>query len=101
MLCQLATAIAETVRAGGDAGYRLGGDEFALLLPASTALHAETVVGRIRTACASRDVRWAVGTFEFSAGVVEFDPAESASALVGRSDAAMYRQKASRRKYGD
>ncbi len=97
VLRQLAMAIGETVRAGGDAGYRLGGDEFALVLPSSTAAHAETVVARIRSFCAAHDARWAVGAFEFSAGIVEFDGVESAPDLVGRGDAAMYRQKASRR----
>lgn len=98
VLSQLAAAIKEAVRAGGDAGYRLGGDEFAIVLPASTPGHADTVVGRIRSVCASRDARWAVGGFEFSAGVVEFDGGESAAELVGRGDAAMYRQKATRRR---
>lgn len=97
VLRQLAMAIGETVRAGGDAGYRLGGDEFALVLPSSTTAHADAVVSRIRSFCAAHDARWAVGAFEFSAGIVEFDFEESASELVGRGDAAMYRQKASRR----
>jgi diguanylate cyclase (GGDEF)-like protein len=97
VLRQLAAAIGETLRTGGDGGFRLGGDEFALLLPASTRLDAETVVARIRSFCAARDARWAVGAFEFSAGTVELDPQESAQSLLNRGDAAMYRQKASRR----
>lgn len=97
VLCQLAAAIAETVRAGGDGGFRLGGDEFALVLPASSRIQADTVVARIRSRCAADDARWAVGAFEFSAGIVEFDPQESPVALIARSDAAMYRQKAARR----
>jgi diguanylate cyclase (GGDEF)-like protein len=97
VLRQLAVAIAETVRVDVDGGFRLGGDEFALVLPASTKVQAETVIDRIRAFCASRDARWAVGAFEFSAGIVEFDPEESAAELVSRSDAAMYRQKAARR----
>ncbi len=97
VLRQLATAIGETVRAGGDGGYRLGGDEFALVLPASTRAQAETVVDRIRSCCALGDARWAVGAFEFSAGIVEFDAGESAADLVNRSDGAMYAQKAMRR----
>jgi diguanylate cyclase (GGDEF)-like protein len=97
VLCQLAAAIGETVRLDVDGGFRLGGDEFAIVLPASTKVQAETVVERIRSFCASRDSRWAVGAFEFSAGIVEFDPQETAAELVSRSDAAMYRQKAARR----
>jgi diguanylate cyclase (GGDEF)-like protein len=97
VLRQLAAAIGETLRTGGDSGFRLGGDEFALLLSASTRLHAETVVARIRSFCATHDANWVVGAFEFSAGIVELDPRESAQSLLNRSDAAMYRQKASRR----
>ena len=78
--------------AAGDGGYPLGGDEFALVLPASTKAQAETVVDRIRSSCALHDARWAVGAFEFSAGIVEFDAAESALDLVNRSEAAMYGQ---------
>jgi diguanylate cyclase (GGDEF)-like protein len=97
VLRQLATAIEATIRGEVDGGFRLGGDEFALVLPASTKAQAETVADRIRSFCSLHDARWAVGAFEFSAGIVEFDPLESAAELVNRSDAAMYRQKAARR----
>jgi len=39
----------------------------------------------------------AVGTFDFSAGVVELEPDDTAAGLMTRSDAAMYREKNSRR----
>ena len=96
VLRQVATAIGATVRVGGDVGYRLGGDEFALVLPATTKGQAESVVARIRSFCAVHDARWAVGAFELSVGIVEFDRLESAAELLGRSDAAMYREKKSR-----
>jgi len=97
VLRQFATAIGATIRAGVDGGYRLGGDEFALLLPASTKEQAEAVVDRIRSFCALHDPRWAVGAFDFSAGIVDFEAGETALALLTRSDAAMYVEKESRR----
>jgi diguanylate cyclase (GGDEF)-like protein len=97
VLRQLALAIGAAIRAHVDAGFRLGGDEFALLLPSSTKPQAEAVVERVRTFCTDRDPLWAVGAVDFSAGIVEFDPDETAQDLLKRSDAAMYAQKESRR----
>ena len=97
VLRQLGTAIGASIRTRVDSAYRLGGDEFALLLPASTKEQAEAVVTRIRSFCAVHDPRWAVGAFEFSAGIVEFDADETAQGVLTRSDAAMYEAKGSRR----
>jgi diguanylate cyclase (GGDEF)-like protein len=97
VLRQFTMAIRATVRERVDGGYRLGGDEFALLLPASTRLQAEAVVSRLRSYCSLHYPRWAVGAFDFSAGIVDFEPDESATALLARSDAAMYAEKDSRR----
>jgi diguanylate cyclase (GGDEF)-like protein len=97
VLRQLAAAIRATIRGHVDGGYRLGGDEFALLLPSSSKEQAEAVVSRLRSFCAVHDPRWAVGAFDFSAGIVDVEPGESAAALVTRSDAAMYAEKDSRR----
>ena len=55
------------------------------------------MVERIRSFCTDRDRLWAVGAIDFSAGIVEFDPDETAQGLLKRSDAAMYEQKESRR----
>ena len=52
---------------------------------------------RIRSFCAVHDPRWAVGAFEFSAGIVDFDADETAQGVLTRSDAAMYEAKGSRR----
>jgi diguanylate cyclase (GGDEF)-like protein len=93
VLRQLAQAIGAAIRAHVDAGFRLGGDEFAVLLPASTKEQAAAVVERIRFFCTDRDPLWAVGALDFSAGIVAFDPDESAAELLQRGDAAMYRQK--------
>jgi diguanylate cyclase (GGDEF)-like protein len=97
VLRQFSVAIEQTVRVHVDGAFRLGGDEFALLLAATSAAQAEVVVERIRSFCAVHDSRWAVGAFEFSAGIVVFDPAETAQGLLTRSDALMYRQKQAHR----
>ncbi|HEX4234378.1 MAG TPA: GGDEF domain-containing protein [Caldimonas sp.] len=93
VLRQFAMAVGQTVRVHLDGAFRLGGDEFTLLLAATSAEQAEVVVDRIRSFCAVHDSRWAVGAFEFSAGIVVFDPAESTQELMTRGDALMYRQK--------
>lgn len=97
VLRQLAVAIRSTIRIHVDGGYRLGGDEFALVLPSTTIAEADAVVARLRSFCAVHDPRWAVGAFDFSAGVVAFEADETPAALLMRSDAAMYREKDSRR----
>jgi diguanylate cyclase (GGDEF)-like protein len=97
VLRQLAAAVGATIRIHVDGAYRLGGDEFTLLLPSTTKAQAEAVVSRLRSFCAVHDPRWAVGAFDLSAGIVEFDPGETATALLARSDAAMYEEKDSRR----
>ena len=97
VLRQLTAGIVATIRAHVDAGYRLGGDEFALLLPSTTSRQAETIVARLRSFCAVHDPRWAVGAFDFSAGIVDLASEETAAALMARGDAAMYRDKTSRR----
>ena len=97
VLRQLAAGIRATIRADIDAGFRLGGDEFALLLPATTKAQALAIVARLRSFCAVHDPRWAVGAFDFSAGVVELQSDDTAAALMTRSNAAMYRDKNSRR----
>jgi diguanylate cyclase (GGDEF)-like protein len=95
VLQQLAAAIIHGARARVDRGFRIGGDEFALLLPGSTALQTAVVVTRIRAHCAREDAAWVGGPLSVCAGIVEFDPRETATTLVRRADAAMYRQKSS------
>ncbi len=97
VLRQLAAAIGATIRTHIDSAYRLGGDEFALLLPSTRKEQAEAVVSRLRSFCAVHDPRWAVGAFDLSAGVVDLEPGEAATALLARGDAAMYAEKNSRR----
>lgn len=99
VLRQLTLAIRATIRSHVDGGFRLGGDEFALLLPATTVAQAEAVVARLRSFCAVHDPRWAVGAFDFSAGIVDHELDEPVTSLLMRSDAAMYHEKDLRRRY--
>ena len=62
---------------------RYGGDEFAVLLPGSTEQGAITLTERLR----------ATMSMGCSAGVTLWQPGESASSLVSRADAGLYRAK--------
>jgi diguanylate cyclase (GGDEF)-like protein len=68
---------------------RWGGEEFAVALPACDLDDALEVVGRLRAAVP--------GDHTTSAGVALWDGMESADALLGRADAALYRAKANGR----
>ncbi len=89
---------AEVARAqlrAGDALARWGGEEFLLLMPATTAQAAGTVVERLRRAMATIDFDdLAPGLrVSFSAGVSECRDAETYAAAIERSDQALYRAK--------
>jgi hypothetical protein len=56
-------------------------------------------VARLRSFCAVHDPRWAVGAFDFSAGIVDHELDEPVASLLMRSDAAMYHEKDLRRRY--
>jgi diguanylate cyclase (GGDEF)-like protein len=60
---------------------RYGGEEFAILLPACSLPEATRVVERLRAA---------TPTVTSSAGVVQYDPGETADQLTGRADGALY-----------
>src|SRR5439155_8374110 len=70
---------------GTDFLARYGGEEFALALPACTPEEAKTVVERLRAATPERET--------CSAGIAYWDGVESAPALLGRADAALYEPK--------
>lgn len=55
------------------------------------------VAARLRSFCAVHDPRWAVGAFDFSAGIVDHAFDEPVTSLLMRSDAAMCHQKGARR----
>ena len=60
-------------------------------------LCVETVAARLSSFCAVHDPRWAVGAFDFSAGIVDHAFDEPVTSLFMRSDAAMCHQKGARR----
>ncbi|MBI1396698.1 MAG: diguanylate cyclase [Betaproteobacteria bacterium] len=93
VLQQFGNAIRRAIREHVDRGFRLGGDEFALLLPGSNAAHGHAVVARIRDHCVRQDPLWRDGPLGISAGIVEFESAETTSAFVARADVAMYGHK--------
>ncbi|HPU40459.1 MAG TPA: GGDEF domain-containing protein, partial [Microthrixaceae bacterium] len=70
-----------------DVVARVGGDEFVVLLPDSTANHAEAAITRVR----------ASSTVPFSIGVAERRDGEDAQEVISRADQAMYEQKRVRR----
>jgi diguanylate cyclase (GGDEF)-like protein len=97
-------AFAEVMQASfrsTDLFARLGGDEFVVLLTGARKSDAELVLdkfGRLLTDYNSRAKRGY--DLQFSAGVVEFDPAapQSVEALLAAGDARMYAVKAARKR---
>jgi diguanylate cyclase (GGDEF)-like protein len=83
-LSDTAERIRATLRAG-DVVARLGGDEFVALLTNSTLAGSLTAVDRLRASTPNREA--------FSAGVAVWDRREDLSALLHRSDVALYAAK--------
>jgi len=71
---------------------RWGGEEFAVLLPQTDLEAAHLVAGRICRSLA-QNVFERVGRVTASFGVAMYQTGESASALLGRADDALYRAK--------
>jgi diguanylate cyclase (GGDEF)-like protein/PAS domain S-box-containing protein len=86
-LLRSATAAWGGVLRGADLLSRLGGDEFALLLPDCDLVCAEGIVSRLQAVTPGDDV-------SCSAGLVRWEPGETAEAVVARADAALYAAKA-------
>jgi diguanylate cyclase (GGDEF)-like protein len=83
-LSDTAERIRATLRAG-DVVARLGGDEFVALLTNSTLTGSLTAIDRLRASTPKREA--------FSAGVAVWDRKEDLSALLHRSDLALYAAK--------
>ncbi len=80
---------------------RLGGDEFVVLLTGAGKSDAELVLQKFGNLLDAYNARAARGyDLQFSAGVVEFDPAapQSVEALLAAGDAQMYAVKAARKR---
>jgi diguanylate cyclase (GGDEF)-like protein len=81
LLKEAASAWRDELRPG-DRLARYGGEEFVVLLPDCTEASAFAVIERLREATPAGQT--------CSAGVAQWDGTESAEALVGRADAALY-----------
>ncbi len=88
LLKETAAGWREELRAG-DVLARIGGEEFALLLPHCASEDALVVVERLRRRILEQQT--------CSAGVVIYEPGESAEVLMARVDEALYTAKASGR----
>lgn len=93
--------VAETLKRctkGRDVVARFGGEEFVVLLPDTTAKHAETVANQICREMATkelvrrRDGR-KLGRITVSIGGTEYQPGEAAQSLLQRADTCLYSAK--------
>lgn len=93
-IVELATAGSEQLR---DSDYlaRQGGDEFVVLLPGTDAAGARRVASRIRRSMAERNFPY--GVLGTSVGCAAWRPGSSFAELLREADAALYRDKRSRK----
>jgi diguanylate cyclase (GGDEF)-like protein len=82
-----ATSAWQRVLRETDVLARWGGDEFGLLLPNCTAPQGQTMISRLRDACAEAS---------FSAGVAEWDRESGSEAVLALADEALYAAKSGR-----
>jgi diguanylate cyclase len=83
---------------GGRTAARYGGEEFALIMPGADATSAFALMEQIREEVGSRVLKRRstnedLGAVTISAGLAERAPGEPSSALIERSDAALYSSK--------
>ena len=98
VLTSTARVLVERLR-GTDLIGRWGGEEFLLLLPDTSAQHAEPVLQRVREALREYPVSSAVPALRvtFSAGLVEHDGAATPHGMLEQADRALYAAKAAGR----
>ena len=95
VLQQLARTIESCLR-GSDSAYRYGGEEFVVLMPESGAEGAMVVAERLRQQFADLEMLSAAGqTFHctISIGLTEFQPSDTPTSLIKRTDMAAYEAK--------
>ena len=95
VLVDVAGAIRTALRAS-DLGARVGGDEFVVVFdPVTDAAEAWAMTARLHKAIVEKSSH-GVATFGASVGLAISGPGESASTLLQRADAALYRAKQQR-----
>ncbi len=97
VLRYVASVLGRTLRSPRVAA-RYGGEEFTLLFPGETARMVETVLNTIREEIASRSLRRRstnddLGAVTVSIGLAQKLPGDTAVALMGRADEALYASK--------
>jgi len=99
-LVKLARTIDENVRPN-DFVARYGGEEFAAILPNTESEEAEKLANHLRIAVSQAEVVFSeekvLPSITVSVGLAESRPGESATELIARADAALYRAKRSGR----
>jgi diguanylate cyclase len=93
----VATAVKNNVK-GQDTAARYGGEEFVVILPNTVLRSAITVADHIRRAVMTKELMKRstgehLGRVTISAGVATLHKAESAQALIERTDACLYAAK--------
>jgi diguanylate cyclase (GGDEF)-like protein/PAS domain S-box-containing protein len=94
ILCGIADRLADHIRRSDTLG-RIGGDEFAVCFPGATLHDCESLAEQLRRAVADEPFPTSNGpvTVTVSIGVVAFADGDNLTALMQRTDAAMYKSK--------
>jgi diguanylate cyclase (GGDEF)-like protein len=95
VLVDLAKALRQFCRRGGDLAVRLGGDEFALLLPGVRSTNVSGLADDLRSAARALEVSRRVARITLSIGAATFGGAETCPTerLLSAADGALYQAK--------